>query len=316
MQKKRFRIRNWSEYNNALINRGDLDIWIDEASISSWLSVAHTGRAGHPEVYSDQAILLVLLLREIYHLPLRSLQGFVESLFRRFGIFLPVPSYSQVSRRAKTLHKRMSRLLKRGVRGIIFDSTGLKIYGEGEWKVKVHGKGKRRTWRKFHIGLDADTQDIVMYETTKNRISDIEVAEKMFSSLGSQIRDVYGDGAYDGRGLRKRVHETRGRCHVPPPRNAKYKGAKEGWLRDRDAQLAEITGLGGGNEGRRLWKILSGYHRRSLVETAFSRIKGLFGPNLKARNADCQSTECLCRCLIINRMNALGLPKGRWEEVA
>jgi len=316
VQKKHFRIRNWSEYNNALIKRGDLDIWIDEASVGSWLSVAHTRRAGRPEVYSDQAILLVLLLREIYHLPLRSLQGFVESLFRRVGLTLPVPSYSQVSRRAKTLHKKVSRLLKRGVRRIIFDSTGLKVYGEGEWKVRVHGKGKKRTWRKFHIGLDADTQDIAMYETTKNGIGDIEVAEKLLSLLNGQIGDVYGDGAYDGRKLRKKVHEMGGRCHVPPPRNAKYKGAKEGWLRDRDSQLAEIAGLGGGKEGRRLWKVLSGYHRRSLVETAFSRIKRLFGPNLKARNADCQHTECLCRCLIINRMNELGLPKGRWEAAA
>ena len=180
--------------------------------------------------------------------------------------------------------------------------------------MKVHGKGKKRTWRKFHVGLDADTQDIVMYETTKNGMGDAETAEKMLFFLWGGIKNVYRDGAYDSQGLLKKVYEMGGRCHVPPLRNAKYKSATAGWPRQRDIQLAEIVGLGGGSGVRRLWKILSGYHRRSLVDGA--RIKELFGPNLKARNADCQNFECLCLCLILNRMNVLGLPRGKWEAVA
>lgn len=80
------------------------------------------------------------------------------------GLNLPVPSYSQISRRSKSLHKQINRLIQgKKARHVVFDSTGLKVYGEGEWKVKIHGKTKRRTWRKLHIGIDAETQDILLH---------------------------------------------------------------------------------------------------------------------------------------------------------
>lgn len=112
----------------------------------------HTCRAGRPETYSDEAILMMLILREVYKCSLRSLQGLVESLFKIMNLKLPIPSYTQISRRAKSLYKRVNRLTEgKKARHVIFDSTGLKVYGEGEWKVKVHGKSKRRTWRKFTL---------------------------------------------------------------------------------------------------------------------------------------------------------------------
>ena len=196
----------------------------------------------------------MLTLREIYHLPLRALEDFVQSIFKQMDLNLPVPSYTQISRRAQTLHKKIPRLLRNGARHIIFDSTGLKVYGEGEWKVKIHGKSKRRTWRKFHIGVDADTQDIVVYQMTENNEGDGEVAEAMLDLVNGQIDVVYGDGAYDGRRFREKIHERGGKTIVPPPRNATFKGAEEGWQRERDINLAEIHGFGGGEEGRKLWK--------------------------------------------------------------
>lgn len=315
MQKLRYHIRNWSEYNRALIKRGSLSIWMDPNAIKCWFSSTHTCESGRPETYSDQAILLMLTLREIYQLPLRALEGFVQSIFDLMSLDLPVPSYSQVSRRAQILHKKIPRLLKTGARHLIFDSTGLKVYGEGEWKVRIHGKTKRRTWRKFHIGVNADTQDIIVYEMTGNNEGDGEVAETMVDLVNGQIDIVYGDGAYDGRGFREKIHDRGGKTIVPPPRNATYKGAEDGWERERDIGLAEIEGLGGGEEGRRLWKKLSGYHVRSLVETCFSRIKRRFGGHLKARGKGGQRSECICKSLIINKMNELGLPKGSWVAV-
>src|SRR5215471_9366595 len=107
MQKLTYRIRNWSEYNKSLIQRGSINIWIEEKSIKNWISYYHTCRSGRPETYSDDAILMMLILREVYHLSLRSLQGFVQSIFVTMGIALPVPSYTQISRRAKSLHKKI-----------------------------------------------------------------------------------------------------------------------------------------------------------------------------------------------------------------
>ena len=311
----KYRIRNWREYNRSLIQRGSVTIWIEEKSLKNWFSFYHTCKAGRPATYSDHAILMMLILREVYRCSLRSLQGFVVSLFGIMGVALPVPSYSQVSRRAKSLHKKISRLTQgKKARHIIFDSTGLKVYGEGEWKVRTHGKGKRRTWRKFHIGIDAKTQEIVSCELTGNEEGDAAVAERMLDELSCGLQSVRGDGAYDARRFRKKVHEKGGTCIVPPPKGAAYKGnAETEWEKERDHAIAAIHGFGGGSIGRKLWKICSGYHERSLVETAMFRIKKMFGGELKARLIDTQKTEVICKSMIINKMNTLGMPKFKWD---
>jgi hypothetical protein len=231
MQTERtYKIHNWSHYNKALIQRGSINIWVEDGSLKKWLSFSHTGNSGRPETYSDDAILMLLMLREVFKLTLRSLEGFTKSLFQLMHLDLPVPSYTQISRRAKTLQKRIKHLLKGKKKcDIIFDSTGLKVYGEGEWKIKVHGKSKRRTWRKFHIGIDAKTQDILCCELTGNDEGDAEVAERMLDNMAVTIKSARGDGAYDASRFRKKVHEKGGTCIVPPPRGATYKGASNGW---------------------------------------------------------------------------------------
>ena len=309
-----YRIRNWPEYNRALIQRGSITVWIDEKAIKNWFSSYHTCKAGRPATYSDEAILMMLILREVYGRSLRSLQGFVQSLFRIMKLDLPVPSYSQISRRARSLHKRVSRLTQ-GSKAcyIIFDSTGLKVHGEGEWKVKVHGKSKRRTWRKFHIGIDAETQDVVCCELTGNEKGDAEIAERMLENLSYKIKSARGDGAYDASRFRKKVHDKGGACIVPPSRDAAYKGeAEKGWEKERDDAIAAIHGFGGDDAGRKLWKICSGYYERSLAETAMFRIKKIFGGGLKARSMGSQKTEAICKCMIINKMNKLGMPRFEW----
>ncbi|KAF3363013.1 putative transposase [Chlamydiales bacterium STE3] len=255
-----------------------------------------------------------MILREVYKRSLRSLQGFVQSLFTAMGLSLPVPSYSQISRRATSLHKRVSQLTKgKQARHIIFDSTGLKVHGEGEWKIKVHGKSKRRTWRKFHIGVDAKTQDIVCCELTRNDRGDAEIAERMLENLPCKVKSVRGDGAYDPSRFRKKVHDKGGTCIVELPRDAAYKGKEEsGWEKERDDAIATIHGFGGDEIGRKLWKMCSGYHERSLVETAMFRVKKLLGDRLKARSMGSQKTEAICKCMVINKMNKLGMPRFDW----
>ena len=309
-----YRIRNWPEYSRALIQRGSITVWVEEDAVKKWLSFDHTCQAGRPQTYSDEAILMMLMLREVYHLPLRQLEGFVRSLFSIMGLDLPVPSYTQVSKRAKSLHKRLNRLLPQGkkVQHVIFDSTGLKVYGEGEWKVRIHGKSKRRTWRKLHIGIDAETQNIVCCKLTKNDKGDAEIAEGMLEELPQGLESARGDGAYDANRFRKKVHSKGASCIVPPPRDAAYKGAKSGWEKERDEAISTIQGFGGDEVGRKLWKICSGYHERSLVETAMFRVKKIFGDKLKARLVESQQTEAICKCLIINKMNQLGMPKFEW----
>lgn len=309
----KYKIRNWSEYNRALIQRGSITVWMEQESLKKWYSSSHTCLAGRPQTFSDEAILLLLTLREVFKLTLRSLHGFAKSLFEMMDVNLVVPSYTQISRRAQTLGKHLKKLFK-GKKNchIVFDSTGLKVYGEGEWKVKVHGKSKRRTWRKLHIGIDAETQNILCCELTGNNEGDAKVARRLLDELPKDIKSARGDGAYDDQKFRKKVYEKGGSCIVPPPRGGSYKGAPEGWERERDASIAAIEGFGGGEIGRKFWKICSGYHRRSLAETAMFRLKKMLGEQLKARSIGAQKTESLCKCLVINKMNKLGLPKGHW----
>ena len=171
-EKTKYRVKNWPNSNQSLINRGRITFWFSEDTIQKWLSSKQTGEQGRPQIYSNEAILYALMIREVYRLPLRLLQGFLKSFFLMLGLNLPVPSYSQISRRSSCLNKKLKRFFRRGV----FDSSGLKVYAEGEWKVRQHGQSKRRTWRKIHIGMEPHTGEILLCEMTKNSAIDSSVA--------------------------------------------------------------------------------------------------------------------------------------------
>lgn len=157
-KKQQYRIRNWPDYNKALVQRGSLTLWIDERAIETWLNTDCPVRRGRRRTYADAAIFCSLILREVYHLPLRATEGLVSSLLRLLKTGLPVPDYSTLSRRARALDVQLSSAARREPLLLVIDSTGLKLYGEGEWRVRVHGWAKRRTWRKLHISMDASSQ--------------------------------------------------------------------------------------------------------------------------------------------------------------
>ena len=312
----RYQIKNWPEYNKALVQRGSLTIWVDNGAVQGWIEKNNSKKRGRPQYYSDEAILMLLILREVYHLPLRGVQGMAESIFCLMGLSLPVPSYTQICRRAQKLGKVLKPLQRKGKVDIVFDSTGLKVYGEGEWKVRSHGISKRRTWKKLHIGIDHSTQEILVCKLTGRDGGDSATGVKMLDEIDGMPRQVLGDGGYDGGNFREAVERLGAELITPPPRNATYKGAKEGWLKKRDTALAEIQELGGDDDARDIWKRLVKYHRRSLVETTMYRLKQILEGNLKSRCNANQEIEVQCKCIILNRMANLGLPEGEWIEVA
>jgi hypothetical protein len=307
-EKTKYRVKNWSDYNKSLINRGSITFWFSEDTLKKWILSEQTGKLGRARIYSDEAILCALMIREVYRLPLRMLQGFLKSLFLILDFNLPVPSYSQISRRSGCLNKKLKRLFKREAKDIVFDSSGLKVHGEGEWKVRQHGQSKRRTWRKIHIGMDPHTGEILLCEMTKNSASDSSVACQLLDEVEGKIERGFGDGAYDDQRFRKKVASKGGKAIVPPDRKAVYKGFADDAMRQRDLDIAAIHILGADETARKLWKKLIDYHQRSLSETAFSRIKRLLGPILKARKFENQKVECQVKCLIMNKMLSLGMP--------
>ncbi|EMK3326158.1 IS5 family transposase, partial [Vibrio vulnificus] len=199
MPKPRYKTTNWRKYNNSLINRGSLTFWINEEAITEWKQPKQD-RRGRPRLFSDLAITTALMIKRIFSLPLRALQGFIDSVFRLANIPLVCPHYTCISRRAKDVEISFKASTRGAIQHLAIDATGLKVYGEGEWKVKKHGTdGKRRVWRKLHLAVDTDTHEIIAAELTLSGVSDAEVLPSLLKQTRRTIKEISGDGAYDTR---------------------------------------------------------------------------------------------------------------------
>jgi hypothetical protein len=302
-KKRKCRLRNWPDYNKALVLRGSLTLWLDHHSLATWRDHATPTRRGRHRTYSDVAVLCALTLREVYHLPLRSTAGLVRSLLSLLEADLPVPDYSTLSRRARHLGVSLSTHHPQKIAHLVIDSTGLKLYGEGEWRVKVHGWAKRRTWRKLHLAVDASTQQVKAALITNKDVVDARGLPRLLKQVESPVGRVYADGGYDSRECYRAIHE-RGARAVIPPRKGSVRWPDE-YLCDRNANLRGVE-----RHGAAGWKRRAKYHRRSLVETVIFRAKTLFSDRLRSRGVETQTAEVLVRCAAMNQMTKLGMPKS------
>jgi IS5 family transposase len=298
-----YRIRNWNEYNRALVRRGSLTVWVDQESLDAW-NYRGPARWGAQYVYSDAAIQCLLTLRAVFHLPLRATQGMAASVFDLMGLDLDVPHYSTLSRRAAELAVDLSRKSK-GPLHLVLDSTGLKVYGEGEWKVRKHGYSKRRTWRKLHLAIDAETHEVQAVAVTEAKVDDAEEVDHLLKPIDRPLASAAADGAYDKRKVYRALEPRTGTILIPPRSNARIwkHGNASGPPLPRDENLRQIR-----RSGRKAWKRESGYHVRSLAETGVFRMKAIFGGHLTSRKPECQVTEGTIRCRALNIMTHLGMP--------
>jgi hypothetical protein len=299
--KQQYRIRNWADYNKALVRRGSLSLWIDTRSTNTWLDNAFPQRRGRRRTYTDAAIKCALLIREVYHLPLRATQGLVSSVLRLMNVRLPVMHYSTLCRRARLLE--LSLAAPKKISHLVIDSTGLKVYGEGEWKVRSHGKSKRRTWRKLHIAMDAEAHQLTSMLITDKDLLDRNALSGLLEQTTAQIERVCGDGAYDFEQCYRAIKNREAIALIPPREDAVVRGKSP--FEQRDENVRQIK-----SKGRKEWKRESTYHRRSLVEAAFFRLKTIFSDRLRSRRTDTQTTEARIRCMALNRMTSLGMPES------
>ena len=309
--KKQYKVRNWKEYNQALVDRGRVLFWITEEAMKNWENEQKTGKRGKPKQFSNIAIETAMTLAQVFHLPLRSTEGFLASILEKLDPALKAPDHSTVSIRGRTLSVDIRvRPIRRESLHIVVDSTGAKVYGEGEWKVRQHGWSKRRTWKKLHIGVDEETKDILIGEVTGNDAADCQMLAPLLDQLpdNTTIDQLSGDGAYDRRMCYDAL-KARGVSYVtiPPQHNARIwrHGNSKDERYARDENLRRIRQV-----GRRQWKIKSGYHRRSLSENAMFRLKTIFGERISARSFENQRTQLLIRCKALNRMTTLGMPES------
>ncbi len=300
-----YHIRNWSAYDRALVQRGSLTVWISEEALTAW---AYQGphQRGAQFDYSDQAIEAMLTLKEVFHLTNREAEGLVKSVFALMQVKLAVPDHSTLSRRGRTVQIRLPKRV-RGPLQIVMDSSGLKVFGEGEWKVRQHGWSKRRTWRKLHLSVDAASGEVQAAMLSTAGVSDAEMVEPMLAQIEEPIARIAADGAYDKRAVYVQVHMQAPDAEIviPPRHNARIwqHGNTQAPPHPRDEALRFIR-----IHGRQKWKADSDYHQRSLAETAIFRFKTIFGAHLSTRLLATQATQFGARCRALNIMTQLGMP--------
>jgi IS5 family transposase len=300
--KARYRVANWREYNRALVARASITLWIDEAVLAGWRASGGKGWR-----YSDAAILCALSLRAVFGLTLRQTQGLLYDLTRLLGLAIEVPHYSTFSRRAAALTVPKLARPSGGPLHLAIDATGLKVHGEGEWKVRVHGPDKRRVWRKLHLAVDTRTGTLHAHALTASEAPDGGELEGLLAAVDAPIAAVCADKAYDSFDCHAAILAHRARPVIPPRKGAaihpppRRKDAPP----SRGAAVARIAEV-----GRDAWKAETGYHRRSLAETAMLRYKTLIGPSLRSRSFDRQQAEAAVAVRCINRFTALGMPQS------
>lgn len=308
--KASYKLTNWSKYNESLVQRGSITFWFDEPTLAHWQHDNAETKVGRPFTYSDRAIEVLLVLRELFQLPYRQTEGLGRSLLQLMQVDVPVPDFTSLAKRAPRLALDLGVSRRRGPIHILVDSTGLKVFGDGEWKVRKYGAGKRRTWRKLHLAINPATQEIEAETLTENSSIDATPVPGLLAAIPGPIATFYGDGAYDKWRVYDALAERGIEPIIPPQHNAKIRqhGNAAAPPLPRDVTLRTIRKL-----GRSAWKRQAGYHRRSLAETTMHRMKATFGGELKNRNLENQRVEVRIRCKILNHHTQIGLPPSQWN---
>ena len=198
IRKARYRVTNWPEYDAALVRRGHLTVWFTDEAVAAWHAPATGERGGQP-VYSDIAIETGLALRLVLHQPLRQTEGVLRSIADLLGVRIRIPDHTTLSRRSGGLRILPKWIVRDEPLHVLVDSTGVKIYGEGEWLDQKHGVRSPRRWRKLHLAVDADTHEIVAVELTADDVGDVPVIPDLLDQIEGPVGSMTGDGAYDGQ---------------------------------------------------------------------------------------------------------------------
>src|SRR4051794_21883973 len=303
--RQKHKVTNWPAYDASLRQRGSLTVWFTEEAIAAWKAEPRTTRGGQPW-YSELAILTALTLRAVFRLAYRQTEGLIGSLMRLLGLDLPVPDHTTLSRRAATLEVPRPRSSHHADPvHLLVDSTGLKLCGPGEWLVENHGTKARRSWRKLHLGRDADTGQIVAATLTTHDVDDGSQVDPLLDQVDGQIASFIGDGAYDQDGVSASVAERHPEAVVivPPRATAVPSATAETAPTQRDRHLHLIA-----EKGKMAWQQASGYTKRARAETAISRFKRVIGDELRSHTDERRATEMDVAVHVLNRMLDLGRP--------
>jgi hypothetical protein len=253
--KTKYHVTNWPEYDRALVQRGNITLWISDDAIVSW-KPAPTGRRGAQKKFSDHAIETALTLRLVFNLPLRQAEGFLRSLLFLMNVDLEAPDHTTLSRRSQHLNTQFTRVPTKEPTHLIIDSTGLSIVGEGEgeWAAAKYGGRGKRGWKKLHLGVDR-TGVIVTHALTHGSADDAKAGLDLIDRVGGDVESLTADAAYDTLAIYDACSVRGAEVVVPPSKSTTRSRQRRSRSSARDRTIMRVKEI-----GRRQWKKESGYH--------------------------------------------------------
>ena len=307
VRKQKYKVSNWHDYNNALRNRGKIELWIASDIADAWYEKDRVyNGTGTPKKFSDFSILICHEIRQVFHLPLRQTQGFIDSIFSARQLDLVAPDYSCLSKRLSILNIKTPRYKETNaiddeVISIAIDSTGLKHFGRGEWHQEKHKVSGKRSWRKLHIAVD--NKHIIHASDLTDRFSaDCKSVETLAKQIDTPVDHMTADGAYDTNSVYQTLSNyfSNSDIVIPPDSDAVY---NKGNHAQRNRNLQEIKTF-----GRMIWQRVRNYGRRNYSELCIQRYKKILGNQMRARELARQKNEAVIGCGILNKMTNLGMP--------
>ena len=289
--------RDWKKYNKELVNRGKIHFWVRGRVLKNW-KAKRRKKNGRPFIYGDLLIQAMCFIRFKFHLSLRETEGFFLSLMAIKKSYRKVPCYTQVCRRMKRLKLPTELLNKRDVTDIVLDTTGLKTYGEGEWRAEKYG-GKK-SWRKLHLVLDLQSGKLILAEVSQEHVHDTTYLEKALKKSNRKKGKVLIDGIADSRRCYELAKKYKKNLLTPPKKGAVYR--REPGYEKRNEALKIIRGLGGDNLAKSIWSKLTGYNRRVIAESMMARWKKLYGGVLRSHCEKRKQVEVMLKAIMINDM--------------
>ena len=290
--KTKYHVGNWPAYDRALVQRGDVTLWLAPEAITPW-AAAGVGQRGGPLQDSDLAIATALTLRRIFHLPLRQTEGVLTSIVWMLDLDLSAPDHTTRSRRGQHLDPTVRRVPAGAGTPLIVGSTGLSIVGDGAWAAVKHGGRGRRGWKTRHLGVDGSGV-IIAHALPDANVDDATTGTDLIEAVVGDIARVTADAAYDTIAFYESAGARDAQVVVPPATTATVsrRGPRSS-ARDRTIKTVKEI-------GRRRWKKASAYHQQARVEHAFFRYKSICGGALRARSPAGQVAEALVACNVLN----------------
>lgn len=289
--------RDWSKYNKQLVNRGKINFWVKPRVLQNSMP-RRPKKSGHPFVYGDELIKAMSFIRFKFDLSLRETEGFFCSLLTLMFSLLKVPCYTQLCRRLKTLKLPKELLEKKRITDIVLDTTGLKVYGEGEWRAEKYG-GKK-AWKKLHLAMDPKSGKLILAEISDEHVHDTAHLETVLKKMNHRRGKVLVDGIADSRRCYELAKKYNKELVTPPKKGAVFR--REQGYEKRNEAIGIIRGLGGDAVAKSIWAKFVGYNRRVLVESMVARWKKLYGGILKSRCNERKRNEIQLKALMINAM--------------